>query len=233
MAKKICYLTIDDAPSEDFKNKIDFLVEQKVPAIFFCEGKKLEEKPQDIIYAIKKGFVIGNHSYNHSNFSQISITEGREQIRKTDEIIDDLYKQAGVKRQGKVFRFPFINKGGDKKDEFQKVLKEFDYKQPTFKNITYDYYQVEWTDLDIHCTYDVLDWVIQLKRAGQKVNYPYETPEDIFALLDRNEEHGFGLNLMTSNDIILTHDAEETTDIFYPVIRKLLDKGIKFELPKF
>ena len=33
MAKQV-YLTIDDGPSEDFKDKVDYLYERNIPAIF-------------------------------------------------------------------------------------------------------------------------------------------------------------------------------------------------------
>jgi hypothetical protein len=33
MTKKICYLTIDDAPSNNFKNKVNFLFQNEIPEI--------------------------------------------------------------------------------------------------------------------------------------------------------------------------------------------------------
>jgi len=35
MTRKIAYLTIDDAPTKDFRKKVDFLIKKKVPATFF------------------------------------------------------------------------------------------------------------------------------------------------------------------------------------------------------
>lgn len=109
--KKYAYLTIDDAPSGNFSEVCDYLKEMKIPAIFFCEGRKLVKRKNEVINAIKDGFIIGNHSYNHSNFSGISIEEARKEITETDIIIEELYKNAGVKRDYKLFRFPGLNNG--------------------------------------------------------------------------------------------------------------------------
>ena len=53
MVKKNVYLTIDDAPSKDFREKIDFLISKNIPAIIFCVGNKIEDRSEDVIYAIK------------------------------------------------------------------------------------------------------------------------------------------------------------------------------------
>jgi peptidoglycan/xylan/chitin deacetylase (PgdA/CDA1 family) len=107
MTQKIAYLTIDDGPTEDMKEKINFLDSKGIKAIWFCQGRELEKFPDQAIYAIKKGHIIGSHSYDHPNFSEIDLEEAKNQIEKTDKIIDDLYSQAGISRPIKVFRFPF------------------------------------------------------------------------------------------------------------------------------
>ena len=38
------YLTIDDAPSENFEEKVEFLEGKNIPAIFFCEGRYIEKR---------------------------------------------------------------------------------------------------------------------------------------------------------------------------------------------
>jgi peptidoglycan/xylan/chitin deacetylase (PgdA/CDA1 family) len=65
MKVKEAYLTIDDGPSDYFIEIIEFLEKNNIPAIFFCRGDKLLEKEEEAIYAIKKGFAIGSHSYQH------------------------------------------------------------------------------------------------------------------------------------------------------------------------
>ena len=111
MKKKIAYLTIDDAPSNNFDMILKYLLKNKIPAIFFCEGRKIIKRPENIIKAIKDGFIIGNHSYDHPNFSEISIEEAESQITDTDKLIESIYVESGIERPIKVFRFPFMNIG--------------------------------------------------------------------------------------------------------------------------
>jgi len=94
---KFAYLTIDDCPSSDFKRKVDFLFSKNIPAIFFCIGKLTEKRKRIVIYAIKKNFIIGNHSYSHIPFSKLSLKEGKREIKKTDKLIEQLYEKAKVK----------------------------------------------------------------------------------------------------------------------------------------
>lgn len=79
MGKKV-YLTIDDSPSKDFRDKVNFLYERNIPAIFFCIGENIIKYKEDIEDAIRKGFLIGNHSFNHKHFSDMSIDEGKKSI---------------------------------------------------------------------------------------------------------------------------------------------------------
>jgi len=236
---KIGYLTIDDAPSNDMKRKIKLL--KNIKAIWFCRGELLEERPDFAIYAIKKGHIIGNHSYDHPHFSKISLKKCFEQIKETDEIIERIYQKTGIKRPIKVFRFPYGDKGGGEEVEkgwpenkkkhikaIQDFLKELGYRQPNFENITYKWYVKAGLDkdVDVYWTYDTLDWaVLEENQFGIK------NIKDVLARMEENvPEGGRGLNYKDSNDIILMHDFEETKEMFIPMIKKLLTK-VKIELP--
>jgi len=219
MKSKKVYLTIDDSPSNDFIKKVDFLYENKIQTIFFCLGKLLRRKEGDIIYSIKKGFAIGNHSYNHPHFSKISLSESINQIKKTDIIINNLYKKAGIKRILNVFRFPYGDKGGRNKEAIQNFLKKLNYKQPKFKGINYDYFSKFKLnkDLDVFWTFDFeeyinKDWKIILERINCK-----------------NPKLGGSLINKNSSDIVLIHDHKETTNLFFNIIKELQGRKIKFE----
>lgn len=43
MPVKRLYLTIDDAPSKHMKAKVDFLVENNIPAVFYADGDAYEQ----------------------------------------------------------------------------------------------------------------------------------------------------------------------------------------------
>jgi peptidoglycan/xylan/chitin deacetylase (PgdA/CDA1 family) len=105
------YLTIDDGPSERFTDLVNFLNARKIPAVFFNRGDCMDERPGPVMDAIQKGFIIANHSYSHQRASKISLAEMQNEITRTDKIIDDLYQRAGVKRPGKYFRFPYMDRG--------------------------------------------------------------------------------------------------------------------------
>ncbi len=208
MMTKIAYMTIDDSPSSNFKNKVDFLLSKKIPTIFFCEGELIEERPEDVIYAIKKGFIIGNHSYNHPHFSEITKEEGFEEIEKTDKIIEEIYKKANVKRPFKLFRFPYGDKGGKNKEVYQDLLKKLEYKQYNWKGITYDWFKDKEKDLDCFWTYSAEEYRIK------DLNKLYERMK----ALDSD-----------SSEIILVHDHEDTVHLFKPIIEKLIERGITWQ----
>lgn len=231
MVKKIAYLTIDDAPSVDMKEKVDFLVSKGIPAVWFCTGSFLEKRPELAIYAIKKGFTIGNHSYSHPHFSDLSLEQCFEEIQKTDRIVDGIYRKACVKRPAKFFRFPFGDKGGKiRKEKIQAFLKSLGYTQPKFENVTYRYYRKAGLldDVDWYWTYDCKEWAI----FSEEHSYGIDSLEKVLERMDEDVPEGCrGLNYPDSEEIILTHDHPESTHIFKPIIERLLAKGMIFKLP--
>jgi peptidoglycan/xylan/chitin deacetylase (PgdA/CDA1 family) len=252
MVRKVGYLTIDDAPSDDFLRKVDYLVSKNVPAIFFCRGEYLENKRNDVITAIKKGFVIGNHSYSHPHFSKIPLKECFQQIRQTDVIIEEIYKEANVIRPAKLFRFPYGDKGSgldaelgwsENKDTrmfmqgIQNYLKKLGYLQPIFENISYKWYKNAGlhVDFDIYWTYYTFDCeVAEYRKTGKENKNGYHSLWAIKKRMDEDDPEGCrGLNYRGSNDIILMHDYPGIEDIFHLLIEAFLEKGIYFKLPLF
>ena len=117
-------LTIDDIASANTPAVVDDIVEKNIPAIMFGWGENIEAFFDNAVYALKAGIIVGNHSYSHPHFSEISYDECIEEIEKNEAILDRLYAAAGVERKYRPFRFPYGDKGGDKKDALQKYLKE-------------------------------------------------------------------------------------------------------------
>lgn len=224
MNQKYAYLTVDDAPQKDFKLKVDYLFNKRIFAIFFCIGSLLEKKEKLAIYAIKKGFILGNHSYDHPHFSKISSEEGVNQIKKTDEILERIYKKANKKRPIRVFRFPYGDRGGKNKKRLQEVLTSLGYKQPRFEKIKNLFYLLRGFNKskDIMWTFDIREWALNGKYY-RKIS----SMGDVIKRIDN------GLNTKSSsNEIILIHDHDTTTKYFRLLIEKLLDKKIKFIKPK-
>lgn len=243
MLQKIAYLTVDDSPSKDAKQKADFLVSKNIPAIWFCQGYLLEINQKLAKYLIKKKFILGNHAYDHPHFSELPLKDCFEQIKKTDQIIDSLYQKVGAKRPAKVFRFPYGDKGGGKNVEqkwlknekkfiqsIQNFLKDLGYRQPKFEGINYQWYNQAnlLKDIDVYWTYNCMEYAIFNPKYGIR------GLKEVLERMDENVPEGCrGLNFMGPNEIILIHDHPETTKMFIPIIEKLMAKGLKFELPKF
>ena len=249
--RKQVYLTIDDGPSKDFKYKVDFLFERNIAAIFFCIGENIEKNKEDVVYAIRKGFLIGNHSYNHKHFSDLSIEEGKVYIKLTDEIINDAYNIADEKRLLKVFRFPYFDMGGDNSGDdyegkwskphsewllyprndrriaFQSFLNELGYIQPQFEGINSKYLSDKemLNYLDVRCTFDQMEYFLGKDYAP----YGMEKEEAILGRIDEDVPYaGRGLNCLDTTDIVLVHDHEDTTELFYKIIERYIEKKFEF-----
>ncbi len=118
---KRAYLTIDDSPTNHTDAMTDWLCANQIPAVIFaigsayedlhlkCEG--IEQNPGPIERAIEKGFLIGNHTYSHRRSSTMSFDEVRDEIEKTERLIEGLYKKTGRERRHKMIRFPHIDRG--------------------------------------------------------------------------------------------------------------------------
>ena len=124
------YLTIDDGPTSNMRRILDFLdkyPENKVT--FFVTGKKLqnEENMRLAVEAVRKGHVVGNNSYSHPEFSDLSYEKAVNEIKKGEQYVDWVYESANRKNP-KLFRFPYGDKGNKKNRRgIQEYLSENEY----------------------------------------------------------------------------------------------------------
>ena len=240
--QKTAYLTIDDGPSADWEVKLDFLAARGVPAVWFCEGGFLAAHPEFAPKAIALGHVVANHSYDHPRFSDLTVGECKEQIQRTDDLIEQSYARSGTPRPAKFFRFPYGDKGGlryadvfgpyegegaRRKDELQSFLRDLGYWQPAFPRVTYRYYRQAGLLTDVDWC-----WTFDCGEHEMAVPDPPDAQEclaRVFAQMERDEpEREYGLNCLDSEDIVLIHDHPETTDMFPQIMDRLLAKGIRF-----
>jgi peptidoglycan-N-acetylglucosamine deacetylase len=241
---KKAYLTIDDATSGDLRQKIDFLYAHSIPAVLYCRGEFMEKHPKQVLYAIERGYWIGNHSYSHPYASKISFERFQQEIRMTEEWIQKAYQDAGIQRPVRTFRFPYGDRGNGVVDLFhpnpttsyveilQSFLKEEGFQKLFFEGITYPYFlNGDFADgIDVLWTFDNLDHALISKRGQEK--YGISNLQDLLDRMDKDlPEQGLGLNDPSSNEIILMHDFEALTFAFEPMIEKYLQKGIRFERP--
>lgn len=226
-----------------------------MPALFFCIGQLLEKDPLPIIEAIQMGFTMANHSYSHPHFSTISLQQAKEEILKTDAIIEDLYQKAGTPRTQKWFRFPYGDKGDGlygrvfkrigikswftrpnvkRKMFIQKVLKDAGYSQPPFESIPYQYMRSNglFEDIDWHWTFDIMEWATFEKKPTQNLSNLDSLINRMELAAPQDARGNIGSEkrwLETPHpEIILLHDHPETDELFNPIIDYLDQLPLEF-----
>jgi len=242
---KTIYLTIDDAPSTDCINKLDFLDEHNIKAVWFTEGKRIEDLFDSAVEIVKRGHIIGNHAYSHPHFSEISIEACCDEITRTHELVERVYTVANVERQHRYFRFPYGDKGncvnGDvdvvatpegmaRHTAIQSHLRSLGYTQPTWDDITYGYMRDTgiFEDIDWYWTYDTRDWCPYVPESDCE----HKTPEKVLARLDEDVPDDWrGINYLDSAEIVLVHDHVTADKIFQQIIHKLIEKSVEFGFP--
>ncbi|WP_035777154.1 polysaccharide deacetylase family protein [Butyrivibrio sp. AE3004] len=201
----IALLTMDDFSTGNTPSIVDYLEEKNIPVIMFAWGQNVERNHDEALYAVKKGIIIGNHSYTHPHFSEISFDEGVKEIEKCESVLDELYKEAGVRRKYKPFRFPYGDKGGENKEIFQNYLVEHSFDKVDDTNIPYSWWKENGLDKDIDTfwTYDFAEYNIR--------------PDSYHILL------------LHSHD-----ETEEMVPGYYKkILDECLAKGIEFVTPDF
>lgn len=225
-------LTIDDISSGNTVRIVDHLCEKGIRAIMFAVGEYIERDPEPAVYALQHGMIVGNHSYSHPDFAQISYEEGVREIERCEKLLDEIYDKAGVERRYRPFRFPFGSKGGDSKDKLQQYLKDNGFSKVDDSKITYPWWKEQGLDSDIDTlwTFDFAEYRI---RPGSGF-----TLDDVWKRVeDRNPESGGALLEEGSDHIILLH-AHDETDAMVPgyyklFIERVTEGGVTFKDPEF
>ncbi|MGC2814927.1 MAG: glycosyltransferase [Candidatus Acidiferrum sp.] len=102
MEKKLV-ISFDDGPDPRWTPKIlDVLKEKRAPAVFFVVGEEANQYPDILKREYAEGNEIGNHTFTHPQFDQISKTELKWQLNLTQRLIEST---VGVKSI--LFRPPY------------------------------------------------------------------------------------------------------------------------------
>ena len=103
-SEKVIALTIDDgSDGGNYAKILQVLDKHKVKAAFFLTGQGTENHPQNIRNTVAKGHEVGNHSYNHPNFTKISAIQMKTQLSRTESIV----KKTSGKTTKPYFRAPY------------------------------------------------------------------------------------------------------------------------------
>lgn len=117
--EEVVLLTIDDAPDDHALEMAQTLKDLDVNAIFFVNGHFLDtpEKQKQLKEIYDMGFMIGNHTFNHSFLPDLDEEQQKEEIVELNDVIEDIIGERPV-----FFRAP----NGANTDYVKKVVKEED-----------------------------------------------------------------------------------------------------------
>lgn len=102
-AKRVA-LTFDDGPDETFTGPIlDTLASRKALASFFVVGRQVQRLPDLARRIVREGHELGNHSWSHPDFAQLSESAVRMELAATGRVVE-----AVTGHRPLLFRPPYI-----------------------------------------------------------------------------------------------------------------------------
>ena len=87
-------LTFDDGPGKYTMRLLEALEEHHAKATFFMQGQNVGLYEKEVAKMKEIGCELGNHSYNHPKFTQISIADMQAQINDTNSAIEAITGEA-------------------------------------------------------------------------------------------------------------------------------------------
>jgi peptidoglycan-N-acetylglucosamine deacetylase len=127
------FLTFDDGPLVHTGRILELLAEKRHKATFFVLGRNLETPSlrKLAVKALQDGHDLGNHSYDHPDFSTISAKRAVREIIHTHALIQELVAEAeaDATRQNLFFRFPYGVTGSRSNHiQLREILAELNYR---------------------------------------------------------------------------------------------------------
>ena len=114
-------LTFDDGPKRtNTPRLLDLAAQRRIRLTFFLVGSQVARKPDIARRIAAEGHEIGNHSWSHPNFTELSEEAVRDELRKTD---DAIVRETGIKPR--LMRPPF---GAITKAQWDWIEKDFGYR---------------------------------------------------------------------------------------------------------
>ena len=82
-------LTFDDGPNPQWTPRVlDLLDQYHVHAVFFVVGSEVKKYPQLAREIVRRGHVIANHSFSHSQLTKLDDTAVRRELLHTNDLIE-------------------------------------------------------------------------------------------------------------------------------------------------
>lgn len=120
--------------NEYIPNMLETLEKNNTKATFFLEGRWVKENPELAKMIVDSGHEIGNHSYTHPNLKTLPSAQAREQLDKTNKVIE-----ATTSIEPTLFAPP----SGSYRDEIVKIAAEFKMKTIMWSVDTIDWQRPE------------------------------------------------------------------------------------------
>ena len=121
-SKNKIVLSFDDGPDRRWTPRIlDILKEKKVPAVFFVIGEEGNQSPDLLRREYDEGHEIGNHTFTHPKFDEVSHTQLKWELNLTQRLIE-----ATVGAKSILFRPPY---GIDHQPEYAEEIQQLPYPQ--------------------------------------------------------------------------------------------------------
>lgn len=87
--EKVVALTFDDGPTNKTEEVLSILSDLNVKATFFVNGAALEKNMLQGQKIVEDGHELGNHTYSHNRMVLKSFGYVRQEIEKTDGLIEE------------------------------------------------------------------------------------------------------------------------------------------------
>jgi cellulose synthase/poly-beta-1,6-N-acetylglucosamine synthase-like glycosyltransferase/peptidoglycan/xylan/chitin deacetylase (PgdA/CDA1 family) len=115
-------ISFDDGPDRRWTPKIlDILKQKHAPAVFFVVGEQANSAPDLLRREYNEGHEIGNHTFTHPQFDEISHTQLRWELNLTQRLIESTLGAKSI-----LFRPPY---GIDHQPEYAEEVVQLPYPQ--------------------------------------------------------------------------------------------------------
>lgn len=224
------YLTVDDGPSPSTPYHMDFLCAHGITPVLFFRGVQLERYRAQAIDAIKRGALVGSHTYHHYRLSELDYDTCLQEIDETEVLLDDIHAEAGIAREYRLIRFPYADKGGRNEPAIQQCLQGRGFVRLDDRSITHAWYRaMGWgQDIDAPYTFD-----LEENKLDGNDSFAYR---DILDHIEERQPTQGGSLYDGTLQIILMHDLERIEAIhpgyFTDLVSRLQAAGVRFVRPR-
>lgn len=201
---KVVSFTFDDGSDGGHTNEILAILKQNnIKATFFVTGTAAQHHPSLLKNIVNQGHEIGNHSFNHPDFTKISASQTTDQLNRAETAI----KSATGKTTKPLFRPPFgyVN---------QTVLNNVGANGYT-KTIMWTIDTIDWrgdsaSTITNKVVNNVVPGAIILMHSGQATN----TPEALPGMISKLKAMGYQFVPITK---LLTYQGTSSSTTTYTV----------------